>query len=202
MQIDRSRFLILSATIAAGCGPSRTDATEVKVATPVEMEPSAGDEPLQQEQVDDALVGQGDPGGGPSLQEMCEGLEPPPGPHCESFHDTKANCHALIDGLEAEAADKAVQCMASRSKTRAICRYDALQDCFLMGVASAVSEPRLDKQCASVVKMCASNRWARGDLNQASCGSALAAVKDHLEGTMISCMSESCGIGSCVWRIR
>lgn len=200
MQIDRSRFLLLSASIAAGCA-SQANQQDVKVATPIEMEPSEGDEPIT-DASQQADVSAGGPADDQSLHEVCDGLEPPPGPHCESFFDTKADCASFIDGLEDEAAERAVHCLASRSKTQAICRYDALQDCFVIGTSTTLPEPELTSRCAGVVKRCASSRWARGDLTLESCGSVMAAVKEHLQGEMISCMAEGCGLGSCVWRLR
>ena len=200
MQIDRSRFLILTASIAAGCAAAQTGPDEVAVATPVEVEPSTGDEPIALgTRPGDDLVATG---GGPTLHELCDSLQPPPGPHCESFIDTKNDCTALIDGLEADAAERAVNCLASRSKTESICRFDALQDCFIIGTSASMPEPRLSKECSAVVKNCAGNRWARGDLTMETCGSVMAAVKDHLEADMIGCMAEGCGLGSCVWRLR
>lgn len=209
MQIDRSRFLLLSASIAAvstgsvaSCGGQTANAVGgVEVATPVEVEPATGNEPIIAEAVT-AEPGRSGPLDDKTLREMCDGLEPPPGPHCESFLDTKNDCSAFIDGLEPEAAEKAVECLAARSKTEALCQYDALQDCFVIGTSAVIEEPRLRSQCASVVNNCASNRWARGDLTMESCGSVMAAVKDSLEGEMISCMAEGCGIGSCVYRLR
>lgn len=209
MQIDRSRFLLLSASIAAASTGAATSCGgqvsgpegPVDVATPAEVEPSAGNEPV----IAEAVVAEPGPKGpldDKTLREMCEGLEPPPGPHCESFFDTKNDCSAFIDGLEPEAAEKAVECLAARSKTEALCQYDALQDCFIVGTSNVLAEPRLQQQCSSVVNNCAGNRWARGDLTMESCGSVMAAVKDALEGEMISCMAEGCGIGSCVYRLR
>lgn len=200
MHIDRSRFLVLTATIAAGCAASQTGPEEVTVATPVEVEPTSGDEPVDPgDRPDDGTI---NAGGGPSLSELCQSLEPPPGPHCESFSDTKNDCTALIDGLETDAAERAVNCLASRSKTESICRFDAIQDCFIIGTSASMPEPRLNKECSAVVKNCAGNRWARGDLTMETCGAVMAAVKDHLEADMIGCMAEGCGLGSCVWRLR
>ena len=199
MQIDRSRFLLLSATIATGCSSSQAPPGDVTVATPVEVQPSTGDEP-----VDDGRPEENAVSAAPSmsLQQMCDQLEPPPGPHCESFVDTKNDCSALIAGLEPDAAEKAVHCLSSRSKSEAICRYEAIQECFLIGTSTTMAEPRLQSQCAQVVKQCSGYRWARGDLTMETCGSVMAAVKDSLEGEMISCMREGCGLGHCVWRLR
>ncbi len=209
MQIDRSRFLLLSATIAAGstsalasCGGPSANVDNVRVATPVEVEPATGDEPVIADPVTKVEPGSTGPLDDKALRQLCEQLEPPPGPHCESFFDTKNDCPMLIDGLESEAAEKAVSCLTSRSKTDAICNYDALQDCFLVGTSDAIDEPRHRDRCTNAVTACSGYRWARGDLTQESCGSVLAAVKDHLENDMFSCIMEGCGIGSCVWRLR
>ncbi len=199
MQIDRSRFLVLSASIAASaCGAAKTDSENVEVATPVEVEPSRGGEPVLAEPTIAELPSADS---GTSLQEMCDSIEPPPGPHCESFSDSKSSCATFIQSMEPEAAERAVSCLVDRSKTAAICDYNSIPDCFIVGISDYAEDPRHAKQCANVASMCAGNRYARGDLTAQSCGAAMGAVRDDLESRLISCMAEGCGIGTCVWRL-
>ena len=201
MQVDRKRFLALAASIAA-CSSGQVGLDgPITVAAPSELSPGAtGDEPLPNGEANDEEPTVGLAGGDDdALRRQCRTLKPPPGPHCESFEDTKLDCETYADALEEDAAQRATHCLVQRSGREAICRYEALQDCFRAALRSADPDPAARSRCTSLVSGCASARWSAGDLTLSSCTRAFAAVKTRHESLLASCIAEGCSIGGCIW---
>ncbi len=164
----------------------------VRVATPVEVEPSNGDEPLDGQVLS---VAASEVLAERSLSDVCESLAPPPapGPQCEGFEGTKSICTMFINGLELAAAEVAVGCLSSRSKTASMCHHEVSEDCLVAAVRAMQPESRKHQACASAVQGC------RAGLGlQQSCAAAMSAVKEDFQGDMITCIAESCSIRGCV----
>ena len=97
VQIDRTRFLLLTATIAS-CAPQPADTADAEVEM-VDIEPS-GNDPFVVERTSSA--------GEPEQKDaQCRALRPPPGPHCESFDETVEDCQRYRAVLEPTAAEQA-----------------------------------------------------------------------------------------------
>ncbi len=205
MYVDRKQFLLLAASMAAGCGAQGAQSAPgtdplVVVATPIEVEPATGEEPvIVAEEVDGVDRSGAVQPRTTDLAASCRGIQPPPGPFCESFEDTKHDCERYAATLEPDAAEAATQCLVDRSGTEAICRFEALEECFVAGLRVARPDGRARNKCNSLVTQCSGGRWASPDLTVASCELAMAAVKDEHDSELVSCMVEGCGISSCIW---
>ena len=204
MQVDRGRFLFFAASIAAGACASRqeialTDGAP-KVAAPIEMEPPEPGAAVPEAPAEPRPAAP-PPSREPSseLRETCRSITPPPGPFCESFQDTKGQCERYGDVLEPEAAEAAVGCLARRSGRAEICDFELVSKCFVEGARSAPPQSSARQACRSVVSNCASAGWSSPDMNQPSCEAAIAGVRDELDNQLVACMTEGCGIGSCIW---
>ena len=203
MQVDRTQFLLLAASMAAGCVAQTPVAdAPVTVATPIEVEPATGEEGLviaEEENVEPVDRSGTQVAAGDDLVQICRGLQAPPGPYCESFEDTKIDCERFASALEPEAAEAATRCLADASGSEAICRFEATEDCFVAGLRAARPDGSARRQCEGVAQQCSTGRWSSPDMSVSSCELAMAAVKSQYEAQLIACMVEGCGIASCVW---
>ena len=204
MVVDRKRFLLFAASIAAlteACGAADPALSgPIDVAEPLTVVP-LGDEPLPVGHVDDdgpATPMVGEPVAD-TLRQQCRDMKPPPGPSCESFDDTRAECEALPDVLVDEAAREAVSCLVKRSKTRSICRLGAVEQCFSTTVRKSRPATSATDRCRSLVQACSSNRFRRARLTLQSCTRAFAAVRPEGATVLGSCIAEGCDLGRCVW---
>lgn len=225
MQIDRSRFLLLTATIAGGaCGSGQAapQGGGPVVAAPVVALPSEetgekneGRASSSAKPEVSAAEGEGDPiaalgggskaGGGDDDASMCEeGGVPPkgcntlraPGPQCESFLDTKGMCTKLARGLKPRVAEKAVDCLLAKSGKQSICDFRVGSECAMSAVRKACIEPSTQSTCAPVVRACS------GNLSMKDCQSLLSAVEAKHRRSMVSCMTEGCSIDYCMYDIE
>lgn len=222
MQIDRSRFLFLTATMASGAcggaaqpGASGDPVVAAPVVTLPEEDPPAakgGTAAHPPGQPDDAqpsevflagLDGQPVPDLGLSAcddggvaPKGCSTLRAP-GPQCESFMDTRDMCGKLARGLMPHVAEKAVDCLLAKSGKPSICTFDAANQCGMSAVRKASCiEPSTQSACAPAVKACG------GRLAMKDCQALLSSVTSKNRQNMIACVTEGCSIDYCMYSIE
>lgn len=224
MQIDRSRFLLLTATIAGGaCGSNSASSSggPVVVASPIVALPgpensatassgAAGPAKSAQGNVvagDDEKLAALDRSPGAAVDDgsMCDegGVAPTgcgtlraPGPQCESFSDTKRTCGKLARGLRPRVAEKAVDCFLAKSGKQTICDFNLASQCAVAAVQRGCVEPSTQATCAPLVRGCG------GSLQMRDCQALLSSVNSKNRRNMISCMTEGCSIDYCVYDIE
>ncbi|MDI1429848.1 hypothetical protein [Polyangium sorediatum] len=222
MQIDRSRFLLLTATMASGAcgGAAQPGAGDPVVAAPVvtlpeEEKPASAvprgvagspggtgaDEPS-------AIVATLDGTGVTGLEDLVtcddDGVAPKgcstlraPGPQCESFTDTRDMCGKLAHGLKPSVAEKAVDCLLAKSGKQSICSFDAANQCGMSAVRKASCvEPSTQSACSPAVKACG------GRLAMKECQALLSAVTSKNRQNMIACVTEGCSIDYCMYSVE
>jgi hypothetical protein len=230
MQIDRSRFLMLTASIAAGgCSGSQPQPVEVPeqtvvVIAPLPMPTGSVQAPVATEEAIPApeapeaptMVGPADEGyvdpvdlalvqapstcGNTNTKVASCTGLRPSGPTCESFLDTVEQCNGFVRGMQPRAAAKAVACLVARSGKRDICQFDVGPKCALEGVKAACIEPFSDQPCRTLMSYCSSNRFGKMTLQQ--CQRALSAVKGPNRPHLMSCMTESCAADYCFYALQ
>lgn len=215
MHVDRSRFLFLTASLAAAaCNQAPTAASpDTGGASPAHGESVRADSARASEA--------GEPlaehsSGGPSVWlEIEPGTEdkPRPGPaadcnnsagrpkscsltapssHCESFDSTLGMCRAFPEILQPRAAEAAVDCMLAASGTRAICDWQLGQQCTNAGLQATCVDPGMRPECESMSSRCG------GSLDVFNCQQALSAVRPQHVGRVASCIQEFCEVSFCV----
>lgn len=226
MHIDRSRFLFLTSAIAAGtgaCTPRETMPVNL-AATPDESKPDAS-APLALTGAAGAADASAGPvvpaasattttavGTGPSCPDSDNmvgtpgncGLLKAPGPQCESFADTKAECGRLAKSLKPKLAQRAVDCFLSKSGLRTVCDFQLPETCAMEAVAEACIDPSVGSACDSILNNCPRGRGRRGSsgLSRDECMRALSAVTPRNRSSVMSCVAESCSIGSCFYDLQ
>ncbi|MFO0586996.1 MAG: hypothetical protein U0441_05645 [Polyangiaceae bacterium] len=221
MQIDRARFLLLTASLAGGgcsASPATTGPSAPPTPTPSGTEmvvpevPETSTELMAHDQVsalttstttsDDTTTSQtasgpcdNDAGTVPACS-----ILPPPGPFCESLADTKAYCKTFKTSLRTAIAEKAVSCLNAASKTQDICDFSKSESCASEAIRTACVQPSTFNACSPVVATCAGYSWSKLSMND--CQQLLSAVKDGKRQSMITCMTEGCSLESCTWMLR
>jgi hypothetical protein len=230
MQIDRSRFLMLTASIAAGgCSGGQTQPVEVPeqtvvVVAPVPMPVGSAQAPIASAEPEPAAEEPPPPMiARPSDEDMVDPADQaliqapatcgnttgtvgactglrPAGPTCESFLDTVEQCNGFVRGMQPRAASKAVACLAARSGRRDICQFDAGQKCAQEGVKAACIEPFSAQPCRTLMSSCSNNRF--GKISMQQCQRALSAVKGRNRPQLMTCMTESCSADYCFYALQ
>ena len=215
MQIDRARFLLLTASLAGG-GCSATASSDV--VTPPTPAPTASEEvvvpetPEPDETTTEVAVS-------PSASATTESQPPsttgcdndtgaaaacsisgPPGPFCEGLTDARAACKGFKQALRGKIAAKAVSCLNAASGTLDVCGYAKSESCVTEAVRGACIQPSTFNACSPVVSTCASASWNK--LTMQDCQALLSSVKDGKRAAMITCMTEGCSLESCSWSLR
>lgn len=223
MQIDRSRFLLLTASIAGGaCGSnSSSSGAPVVVASPVVALPDpegsvgAAARNTNAGKSGQAAVVTGDddalaaadrtPGAAVEDGSMCEeggpaptgcGALRAPGPQCESFADTKQTCGKLARGFRPRVAEKAVDCIMAKSGKQTVCDFGLASQCGIAAVQKGCVEPSTQSACTPLVRACG------GSLQMRDCQALLSSVTAKNRRRMISCMTEGCSIDYCIYEIE
>lgn len=206
MQVDRSRFLFLTASLAAaacnqapsaaspdtgGADPARSGAqASAEPSTGqsggpsvwLEIEPGSEDKPVEPgDRSCDNQAGQ------PS---SCS-ISPPAG-HCESFDFTQQVCQQFPAFLQPRAAEAAVDCMLAASGTEQICSWELLSQCTAAGVQASCIDPATEAECASISASCG------GGLDRYGCQQTLSAVRPRHVNAVASCVREFCEVSFCV----
>jgi hypothetical protein len=215
MHVDRSRFLLLTASLAASAcdktGPAATpDTGSVDPAGDESRDPDREAEPNDTavagngggsgvwleiepgtEDPKEPAWGTGDCDNSVGSPKSCSGLQAP-GPHCESFADTQRFCDAFPRFLQPRAAEAAVDCMLAMSGTEAICDWSAWQTCAAAGLNATCVDPASRSQCMSISSMCG------GSLDVFQCQQAFAATPAREHSRVASCIQEFCEVSFCV----
>jgi hypothetical protein len=202
MQIDRSRFLFLTASLAAAAcnqptaaitpdtgsaDPAKSDGDTAEAKPDgekvwLEIEPGTEDKPQSIGSADcDNSVGSPPP---------C--LMTAPGGHCESFDFTVQTCRGFPEIMQPRAAEAAVNCMLAVSGTWEICDWEITQKCSAAGLQATCVEPATRAECDSISSQCG------GSLDVFTCQQALSAVKPHRIQGAASCIREFCEVSFCV----
>jgi hypothetical protein len=215
MHVDRSRFLLLTASLAASAcnkpGPAATpDTGSVEPADSDEdrepdREPGSGEsgksgnegsgvwleiEPGTEDAKEPAW-GSTDCDNSIGTPKSCTGLSAP-GPHCESFAETQRFCDAFPRFMQPRAAEAAVDCMLAMSGTEAICDWSAWQSCALAGLQATCVDPASRSPCMSMSSACG------GGLDVFQCQQAFAAAPARDHSRVASCIQEFCEVSFCV----
>jgi hypothetical protein len=204
MHIDRSRFLLLTASLAAAaCDQPRSDSPDTGSVDPAVSGPS--------EQTD----GDSKPGGDsvwleiePGTEDKPQGLgnadcdnsvgRPPPcsitapGSHCESFDHTLRTCQSFAEFMQPRAAEAATNCVLAASGTWEVCDWSIVQTCAVAGLQATCVDPATRPECDSISSQCG------GGLDVFTCQQALSAVKPHRIQQVASCVREFCEVAFCV----
>jgi len=224
MHIDRSKFLLLTASIAgAGCGSNSSPSAggAVVVAAPIVTLPdtsapgantaTAGTSTKPGQTTgntsDEEVLAAADrtPGAAAEDTSICDdgGLAPTgcssiraPSSQCESFSETKSMCGKLAHGLKPKIAEKAVDCLLAKSGKQPICVFGVANDCAMAAVKKACIDPSTQASCTPLVRNCG------GRLNMRDCQSLLSAVVSSNRREMIACMTEGCSTEYCMYDVR
>jgi hypothetical protein len=203
MNIDRSRFLFLTASLAAAaCNPTPsaitpdtgsadpaksqgTDTTEPKPDSEsvwLEIEPGTEDKPQN--------FGNADCDNTAGRVPACS--ISPPSPDCESFDHTVRTCQGFSEFMQPRAAEAAVNCMIGASGTWEICDWSITQTCAAAGIQSTCVEPSTRPECDAISSQCG------GSIDVFTCQQALSAVKPHRIQQVASCVREFCEVTYCL----
>lgn len=194
MDIDRSCFLLLTASLAALACEQRAPATPPELGTHdandaaagvfIEAEPGSLDDPSAVRDCDNAR----------GEVASCQ-LEAPSG-HCESFYATESMCRDLPRVLQPRAAEAAVDCMLAASGTQEICGWTIWQQCMRAGMQASCIEPKTRQTCQSLSSNCG------GSFDVFACQQAMSAAKPAFDNALVSCIQEFCEVPSCIADLR
>jgi hypothetical protein len=124
-----------------------------------------------------------------------------PGPACESFSDTKAECQKLGRFLTPRAAQKTIECLRDKSGTADICLFNVGPLCFLQALGSVCvdTSPSVEATCQRVMQTC--ERFdARGrHVTLDGCKVALSAALPAKREAFATCVEESCSLVPCFY---
>jgi hypothetical protein len=211
MHVDRTRFLALTAAIAAvfGCNsgpppsaPSAQSAApedspppppaSTTALDPVPPPPPSPEDPTVPEQAQ------------AKSERECEALQPAKGVPCEpgeGFEEIRNACVRLKHAFLPRIADRAMSCLRAKSGTSAICTYAGVNDCASRAMQSAAVDTSSLAACRPIVDQCVGQPAPDHDgvtrVTLSSCRSALASVAPELRPRMLACMSEGCGVADC-----
>lgn len=215
MHVDRSRFLLLTASLAASAcntpgSASTPDTGSVEPAGDAgSSEPSGSNQPADTasastggsgvwleiepgtEDPEEPVWGAADCDNSVGTPKSCSSLSAP-GPHCESFSETQRFCDAFPRFLQPRAAEAAVDCMLGMSGTEAICDWNAWQTCATAGLQATCVDPASRSQCQSMSSGCG------GGLDVFQCQQAFSAVPMREHSRVASCIQEFCEVSFCV----
>ena len=207
MKIDRSRFLLLTASLAAaacdrsdhaaspdtgGADPAHAkdardgdgDATRTQAGDPsvwLEIEPGTEDAPPSHDLDCDNSAGQ------PAACSLSA-----PSSHCESFDSTIRLCESFAGFMQPRAAEAAIDCMLAASGTERICDWQIWNQCTSAGMQATCVDPRTRPECDSVSSMCG------GSVDVFTCQQALSAIRPQHQSRVSSCLREFCDPPFCV----
>lgn len=120
-----------------------------------------------------------------------------PGPTCESFNDTKAQCNNLRTMFKPRVAEKIVECHQRRSQTVNICKFNLANDCVIEALPETCIDPGAASTCKPVMQKCGTTRW--GKMSAESCAAAVSAISDAQKTKFVSCITEFCRLETCVY---
>lgn len=219
--IDRERFLVLTAALAASIpacattSPAPTGPAPEPLVIPPLAAPSAtasasssvpSRKPAPAPPAEPAANGAPDPYAGTPVTAMpCDpaentvGIIPAcalkaPGPTCESIDDTKAECPTLTRLLKPRVAAAAIACLNRRSGTKDICEFNVSSICAYEAFGSACLDPSSVAPCKRVMTRCGTG----GKMSLSSCEAAFSGIVDAKRTRFLSCITESCRFETCL----
>ena len=209
MQVDRSRFLLLTASLAAAaCDPKGSATPDTGGVDPARADAEVGhDTAADRGNGNGSTVwleiepGTEDPSQTPLGRATCDNtvgetvackLSAPPSPHCESFWETERVCQALPTSLQPRSAEAAIECLNAASGTDRICDWNVWQDCVNTGVQAACIDHSTRPTCEMISHACG------GGVDIFACQQAFAAVPPHNVSRVESCVREFCELSHCV----
>jgi hypothetical protein len=206
MHVDRSRFLFLTASLAAAaCNPSQPAANPETTngAEPARSNGTADAEPAKssgdpsvwleiEPGTEDKPVNPADPNCNNQIgsPKTCS-LSPPPG-HCESFDSTVALCGSFANFMQPRSAEAAVDCMLAASGTERICEWELWNECTGAGLQASCIDPSTRQECDSISSSCG------GSVDVFTCQQALSSVRPQNVFQLASCVREFCEMSWCV----
>jgi hypothetical protein len=125
----------------------------------------------------------------------CSQLRAPPGPHCESFDSLQDDCETIVRALEPTVAERTMQCLLAKSRTRQICDMFVTPRCAERALVHAPRRASTTRPCQAVSSACGRS------LSQASCESFLSAVSPPADAQLVTCLTESCDIATCFFQL-
>lgn len=194
MHIDRSRFLLLTASLAAlGCN-QRAPSPTARAATPGQPEPS---QPpplwLEADQAEAPELADGDQCGDEvEPVPSCASLQPSP-TICSMIPIDIERCSVYATSLVPRAAGPVVSCLLESSGTHDMCLYDTWSSCLDRGVAQACPDASAVPICASLVADCGA------EVDAHKCEQAFSALRPEFTEAMISCVLEFCDPRFCIF---
>ncbi|GEM_PF-2712052 len=216
MHVDRSRFLLLTASLAAAAcnqqpAPTTPDTSgdgddahrrqESSASAGAEAEDSPGSqtdpgapqvwleiEPGTEDRPEDLDKTCNNHG---QSVPSCSSLRAPAG-HCESFDSTLTLCDAYADVLLARPAAAATQCMLDLSGTPEICDWEVWQSCTEAGLGATCVDPRSVEPCIRITSQCG------GSIPAQTCQRALSGVQPRHHSALTSCIQEFCELSFCI----
>ena len=203
MHIDRSRFLLLTASLAAlGCDqrPSAvTPDTGASEPTSNAAGDSASEDPAQPSVWLEIEPGSEDPTRPPAGScdnrvgepAPCASIKSP-GSQCESFHSTQQLCQALPKFMQPRPAEATVDCLLAASGTQRICSWDTWQQCVGAGLQATCVDAQTRLHCQSLSSACG------GSVDVFECQQGMSAVTPTYTTRLASCIQEFCEVASCV----
>lgn len=213
MDIDRSRFMLLTASLAAACNQSQVAQPSTPSDDPgsspalVAAEPSGR---ATDEGPDETRDGESPPSVWleipPGSQDVsapsscdesppqlmtCHNLEAPAG-HCESFDDTFRLCNSFPAFLQPRPANAAIECMLEQSGSQGICSWRVWNDCTQVGLQAACIEADTRATCDTVSSSCG------GSVETFTCQRALSAIRPRHRASAAACIQEFCETDFCI----
>jgi hypothetical protein len=225
MRIDRSRFLALTAAIAAcGAPAATTPGGAIEIPTTASATPDAPDASRASDDGDAGPPLAFRPATPPSAEAEppdppnactsanatgipadCTKLRPPPrAPYCESFDQTVDECKELARVLKPAVAERATKCILAKSGSAAICQFGVAGICASQAFRASCGDPSAANDCKAVAKKCAGVQVnnVTGRVTLQECEGALSAVAAKHRPAMLSCMNEGCSAGYCFAYLR
>lgn len=205
MHVDRSRFLLLTASLAACTNPkvapdpANPGTTGAGSSTSSSVNATSGEATsssvwLEIEPGTEDPAQRFDPGAcnnSIGTPKSCESLSAP-GPQCESFFESQRFCEMFPRAMRPRAAEAAVDCMLAMSGSQAICDWTAWQTCVEAGMRASCVEPATHSLCSSVSAACG------GGVDVFACQQAIAAAPVGDAQRVSSCIQEFCEVPFCV----
>jgi hypothetical protein len=128
-------------------------------------------------------------------------LKAPPGPSCESFSETRADCPKLTRWLVPRVAEKATACLNAKSGKKDICLFNVGPSCVIESLSSVCLNPdaKIEQSCDRVMKRCKTTDPKYRHMNMEACKAALSAILPAAHGKFTSCAAESCDLIPCMY---
>jgi hypothetical protein len=202
MQINRSRFLLLTASLAAAACNQPSAASSPDTGS---VDPARSEDTTANSSGDPAVWLETEPGAEDrSPQDACDNtvgtptpcsLRPPAG-HCESYDATVTSeglCAGLPAVLHPRAAEATFACVASVSGTEEVCEWEMWVDCIAAGSQASCVEASTARARESINLKCGAS------LDTVACQQALSAVRPQHRSGIASCVHEFCEVSSCLY---